>query len=137
MKFIFSILIIFLNLFALGQVDSSDYKDLPLEFPIVIHYQNNSAEISHVNRFRLIVLSEYLRENPKVHILIEGHVCCGPDLRVSKRRAKTVYKNLLKQGVPREQMKFVGKSFDEPIIKREKSESDKDRNRRVEITIVK
>jgi len=110
--------------------------EAPLTFPIVIHYQNNSAEISHVNRFRLSVLSEYLKENPSYKVQIEGHVCCGPDIRVSRKRAKTVFKSLVRLGVPKNQMTYVGKSNTEPIVLKEKSEEDKDKNRRVEIKII-
>lgn len=110
--------------------------EAPLTFPIVIHYMNNSAEISHVNRFRLKVLSEYLIENPTFKIIIEGHVCCGPDFPVSRKRAKTVYNSLVQLGVPRNQMSYVGKSNTEPKVLKEKSEEDKDKNRRVEIKII-
>jgi outer membrane protein OmpA-like peptidoglycan-associated protein len=110
-------------------------EDAPLSFPITIFYQNNSAEISHVSRLRLRILTSYLQENPQKSILIEGHVCCGPDKRMSRKRAKSVYKQLLKLGAPKAQMSYIGKSFDEPIIKKERNEFDKDKNRRVEIEI--
>lgn len=135
MKFVLFFLL--LPNFAFSQEDSSKIDDAPFSFPIIISYQNNSAQISHVNQFRLEILAEYLQENPQLKIVIEGHVCCGPDLRVSKRRAKSVYKNLKRQGVPKEQMKFIGKSFDEPRVLKEKSEDDKDMNRRVEIELIR
>ena len=99
-------------------------------------YENVSANISHVSRLRLKVLADYLRENPNYSIIIEGHVCCGPAERLSTKRARAVYKHLLKLNVERTQMSYVGKSFDEPIVKVEKSEQDKERNRRVEIELI-
>lgn len=118
--------------------DSLDnpFKDAPLTFPIVIHYENVSANISHVSRLRLKVLAEYLQENPSYSIVIEGHVCCGPAERLSTKRARAVYKHLLKLEVNREQMSYIGKSFSEPIVKVEKNEQDKERNRRVEIELI-
>lgn len=135
MKLAIFICLLYSNFFF-SQEDSSFYADAPLSFPITIYYQNNSAEISHVSRLRLSVLAEYLQENKDRRIIIEGHVCCGPAQRVSKRRARSVYKYLIKLKVPREQMKYVGKSFDEPKVKKEKSEADKDLNRRVEIRLL-
>lgn len=120
------------------EIDSLDnpFKDAPLTFPIVIHYENVSANISHVSRLRLKVLAEYLQENPSYSIVIEGHVCCGPAERLSTKRARAVYKHLLKLEVNREQMSYIGKSFSEPIVKVEKNEQDKERNRRVEIELI-
>lgn len=115
--------------------DDNPFKDAPLTFPIVIHYENVSSEISHVSRLKLAVLAEYLNENPSYSVTIVGHVCCGPAPRLSKKRAKSVYNYLVDIGVSRNQMTYLGKSFDEPIVKVEKTEQDKERNRRVEIEI--
>lgn len=86
-----------------------------------------------MNRLRLSLLSEFLIEQPSRKISIEGHVCCGPDMRVSRKRAKRVYKMLRKLKVSREQMEYIGRSFDAPKVEKEKNEADKDMNRRVEI----
>ncbi|MEN9441061.1 MAG: hypothetical protein RLZ33_1138 [Bacteroidota bacterium] len=118
------------------EIEDNPFKDAPLTFPIVIHYENVSANISHVSRLRLKVLAEYLQENPNFSIIIEGHVCCGPADRLSTKRARAVYKHLLKLEVDREQMSYIGKSFSEPIVKVEKNEQDKERNRRVEIELI-
>ena len=118
------------------EIEDNPFKDAPLTFPIVIHYENVSANISHVSRLRLKVLAEYLQENPSFSIVIEGHVCCGPADRLSTKRARAVYKHLLKLEVNREQMSYIGKSFSEPIVKVEKNEQDKERNRRVEIELI-
>ena len=118
------------------EIEDNPFKDAPLTFPIVIHYENVSANISHVSRLRLKVLAEYLQENPTFSIIIEGHVCCGPADRLSTKRARAVYKHLLKLEVDREQMSYIGKSFSEPIVKVEKNEQDKERNRRVEIELI-
>jgi len=118
------------------EIEDNPFKDAPLTFPIVIHYENVSANISHVSRLRLKVLAEYLQENPSYSVIIEGHVCCGPADRLSTKRARAVYKHLLKLEVNREQMSYIGKSFSEPIVKIEKNEQDKERNRRVEIELI-
>lgn len=134
-KYSLLILLLLLSGYIVGQEDSTVIEDAPLSFPITIYYQNNSAEISHVSRLRMTILTEYLIENPNKSIVIEGHVCCGPDIRMSRKRAKSVYKQLLKLGAPMKQMSFVGKSFDEPKVKKERNELEKNLNRRVEIEI--
>jgi outer membrane protein OmpA-like peptidoglycan-associated protein len=128
--------VIFLSGILIGQEDTNFYYDAPLKFPVRIHYQNNSAEISHISRLRLLILAEYLNENPTYKIIIEGHVCCGPAPRMSRKRAKSVYKYLIKIVASKEQMTYIGKSFDEPLVPKERNEEDKDMNRRVEIEIV-
>ncbi len=55
---------------------------------------------------------------------------------MSRKRAKSVYKYLIKIGASKEQMTYIGKSFDEPLVPKERNEEDKDMNRRVEIEIV-
>ncbi len=136
MRKLFTILLLFISGISFAQEDSIA-PEVPFEFPLIIRYQNNSAAISHVNRLRLSILADYLKEVPAQKILIEGHVCCGPDLRVSKKRARRVYKMLRKLGVPKEQMSYVGRSFDEPKVPKEKNEADKDMNRRVEIELLR
>lgn len=134
MRWLICLCILFFGFDSSAQTDSLS-SELPFDFPLIIRYQNNSAAISHVNRLRLSLLSEFLIEHPSRKISIEGHVCCGPDMRVSRKRAKKVYKMLRKLEVPKEQMKYVGRSFDAPKVEKEKNETDKDMNRRVEIIL--
>ncbi len=120
-----------------SQDDTTSTEEVPFDFPIIIRYKNNSSELSHVNRYRLSVLADYLINHSNQQIIIEGHVCCGPAPRVSKRRARGVYSQLRKLDVPKNQMSYIGKSFDEPKVLKEKNEQDKNMNRRVEIELVK
>lgn len=137
MQLIFAILLcLFYSFSTFSQVDTSVTDELPYSFPMIIRYENNKAEISHVNRIRLRVLAEYMIAHPTMKILIEGHVCCAPAKAVSKRRARSVYTYLRNLKVPKDQLNFIGKSFDEPKILKEKTELDKDMNRRVEIELI-
>ena len=130
------VFLLLVSTLSFGQEDSMAVDELPYSFPMTIRYENNKAEISHINRIRLGVLAEYMILHPSMKILIEGHVCCGPQYRVSKRRARSVYKYLRRLEVPKEQMDFVGRSFDEPKVMKERNEEDKNLNRRVEIELV-
>ena len=136
LRFLFIFFVFFISLTdCFSQTDSTTLEEIPFDFPIVIRYKNNSSELSHVNRYRLTVLADYLINHPNRKIIIEGHVCCGPAPGVSKRRARGVYRQLRKLDVPKNQMSYIGKSFDEPKVLKEKNEQDKDMNRRVEIDL--
>lgn len=87
-----------------------------------------------------------MKENPSVTIRIEGHVCClgpieGMDGKYKGRylsglRAEAVFKYLASNGVSEERMKFIGLGNNNPIVKEEVTEEDRQKNRRVEIRIL-
>lgn len=87
-----------------------------------------------------------LRDNPKLKISIEGHVCCisdAPDAldidtyeaTLSVNRAKEIYNYLVRKGIDSKRLKYVGFGKRKPIIQFERTEEDADKNRRVEIRI--
>jgi outer membrane protein OmpA-like peptidoglycan-associated protein len=78
-------------------------------------------------------LADYLKRNPEVNALIRGHVCCAPNMKISKKRAKKVYKALITAGIPKKRLKFKGMSNTEPAVFPEESESDRQKNRRVDV----
>ena len=77
----------------------------------------------------------FLRTYDDFHIHIRGHVCCGPAESVSKKRAKSVYRFLLAEGISKERMSFKGYSDEIPAVWPEKSEEDAEANRRVDFVI--
>lgn len=136
MKLLLSAYTLFFALNFFAQADSTS-EELPYTFPMIVRYENNKAAINHINKIRLGNLAEYMIAHPTFKISIEGHVCCDPPnaKRISKKRAKFVFKYLKKLEVPVQQMSYVGRSFEQPIVQKEKNEADKDLNRRVEIKI--
>jgi outer membrane protein OmpA-like peptidoglycan-associated protein len=81
-----------------------------------------------------------LKQNPKLKIEIQGHICCtiGKDVeQIALLRCKATYNYLVVRGVNKNQLSY--KSFDasQPIFPiPEKAEYQKKANRRVEILIV-
>jgi outer membrane protein OmpA-like peptidoglycan-associated protein len=70
--------------------------------------------------------------NPTLKIEIGGHICCGNDRRLSKGRAYSVYKYLIKNGVDEEMLIFKGYNNTQP-----KYGNIMDiRNRRVELKVL-
>ena len=88
-----------------------------------------------------------LRDNPKLKISIEGHVCCitsdAPDALdidtyepvLSINRAKEIYNYLIKKGIDESRLSFVGFGKRRPVVQYEQTEADAEKNRRVEIRI--
>lgn len=78
-------------------------------------------------------LADYLKRNPDMHALIRGHVCCAPNKKISRKRAKKVYRALIYAGIEKKRLTFKGMSNTEPAIFPEESESDRQKNRRVDV----
>jgi OmpA-OmpF porin, OOP family len=83
-------------------------------------------------------LSEYLKENEKLKIQIEGHTDNQGDSKENKKlsidRAYNVREYLISKGIESKRIKFIGYGDTKPIAENGKEESRK-RNRRVEYKI--
>ena len=80
----------------------------------------------------LNVLATYLFQNSELHVVIRGHVCCENNKRASKKRAQAVVKRLVEMGVDKSRLKAIGMSNTEPLVSPERTESDRQKNRRVD-----
>jgi len=99
--------------------------------------------IMNESRKALDNLVRFLKENPKIKFKLLGHICCGNsyqpeiDLRntrtgknnLSEARAKSVYNYLIKKGINRHRMRYIGMAYREPTGKGDEFD------RRVEIEI--
>jgi hypothetical protein len=81
-------------------------------------------------------LFKYLKENPNLTLVIRGHVCCGNNDRISKNRAKAVYRILDRKGIARNRMQYIGMSNRDPLVFPEKSNADRQKNRRVDVKLM-
>jgi outer membrane protein OmpA-like peptidoglycan-associated protein len=81
-------------------------------------------------------LFKYLKENPNLTLVIRGHVCCGNNDRISKNRARAVYKELSRRGIAKNRMQYVGMSNRDPLVYPEKSNADRQKNRRVDVKLM-
>ncbi len=96
----------------------------------------------------LFDLLETLKQNPKVKIEIQGHVCCIEDSKedaldygtgeriLSVNRAKAVFDFLIKNGIDRTRLKYRGFGHKHPKVSPETSPDDEQMNRRVEIMLI-
>ena len=83
-------------------------------------------------------LDRFLKDNPKVAILITGHTDnLGSDeynLKLSLQRAQSVQNYLLKAGIKSDRIKVVGKGFREPMVPNS-SPSNQALNRRITVSV--
>jgi outer membrane protein OmpA-like peptidoglycan-associated protein len=96
-------------------------------------------------------LLRFLKENPNVEVEIQGHLCCNagfyqPDkskviplesTNLSTKRARLVYRYLVKNGVRSKRLTYHGYGFQTPLYYPEITQKNKSLNKRVEIVITK
>lgn len=93
-------------------------------------------------------LYQIMKDNPKLKIQIEGHVCCtnyddddGYDYGTGRQdlsvaRAKFVYDYLIDRGIFASRLSYKGFARTKPVTRDESTELNADMNRRVEIRIL-
>ena len=100
-------------------------------------YNGSSTKPNIQYRYILEYLIELMEKNPTWKLHIRGHVCCGPDQKISDKRAKNVYKFLLKKNIDPSRLSYKGYSDTKPIVFPEKTDEDAHTNRRVDFMISK
>ncbi len=100
-----------------------------------IKYLGESIHVDPTYQYVIGYLVELMAENPKWTLLVRGHVCCGPAMKVSKKRACKAYKLLIEYGIDKERLRYEGFSDIKPLIFPEKTEEDAAKNRRVDFLI--
>lgn len=105
-----------------------------LPFILNISFIEGTSKIESKSFVEIKKLANYLNSHQNSYtILIRGHVCCGKNMRISRNRAKAVYKELLKLGVEKSRLAYIGMSNKEPLVYPEKTNADRQKNRRVDI----
>lgn len=106
-------------------------KNTPI--PLPIQFVGGKTDIKEESMQYVDHLYNTLKENPELTAHIRGHVCCRRNKGKSKKRAKNVYKLLVKRGINRKRLTFAGYSNTIPIVFPERTEADRKMNRRVDI----
>ena len=100
---------------------------------LAIGFIGGKSKMTSKSKEALDELYDRLKSNPDLTAHIRGHVCCGPNKRISKNRARAVYKEMVKRGIDKKRLTFAGYSNSKPIIFPEKTRFDRETNRRVDI----
>jgi outer membrane protein OmpA-like peptidoglycan-associated protein len=115
---------------------------LPVRKRIVlrgVHFDFDKSAIRPDSRPILDEAVEVLKENPNVHIAVEGNTDnIGTDLyneKLSVRRAEAVFRYLVNHGIAPERMDVIGYGESRPVADND-TESGRAQNRRVELRVV-
>lgn len=95
----------------------------------------------------LDMILESMRQNPRMKIRVEGHVCCivnvsdaydldSRRLDLSVNRARFIYEYLKGRGISEDRLDYAGFGKSRPIFPDEETEEEAALNRRVEIRIL-
>jgi outer membrane protein OmpA-like peptidoglycan-associated protein len=105
-----------------------------------LRFRTGSATLQAGATAELDALATYLREQPTIRILIEGHTdargAAAANQRLSEDRARTVYDYLLAQGIPADRLGYQGLGENQPVAVNETPEG-RARNRRVVCRIIR
>ncbi len=128
-----------------------------------IYFLPGSHHVTEESKPELDKLYEIMKSHPSLMISIEGHICCETEEQIrfknsalaegghfldgfdfetkkamlSSNRAKEIYDYLLAKGIDRGRLSFAGFGATKKIVVDEKTEADQNKNRRVEIRILR
>ncbi|MBR5374967.1 MAG: OmpA family protein [Paludibacteraceae bacterium] len=104
---------------------------------IVFYFDTNKTTMvsSYENEFNAIY--DFINEDPNCKVKIIGYTDErgkeANNMNLSIERAKTVYNQLVKMGISKNRLSYEGAGSSNPIVKKATTESDHQKNRRVEI----
>lgn len=97
-----------------------------------IYFEGDKSKYLYQPDGELQRIIEIATEHPDLKLLVKGHVCCGGTMKLSIKRAKRVYKDLIKKGIKKNRISYKGYGDTEPVAD-DRDESSRQKNRRVEI----
>ena len=103
--------------------------------PVVmaIAFKGGTNKIQKGSQPRLEQLYNTLAAYPELNVHIRGHVCCGNNKLISRKRAKVVFKYMRNKGIDKKRLSFKGYSNYFPLVYPEKTAEDRSTNRRVDV----
>jgi outer membrane protein OmpA-like peptidoglycan-associated protein len=104
-----------------------------------INFKTNDYSLTEESEQIIRLFVEFLEENPKVRVEIQGHTDnIGDDnsnLKLSQQRAKSVYDHVISQGVDASRISYKGYGESRPIADN-KTEAGRAKNRRTVFVIL-
>ena len=113
-----------------------------------IYFLPGSHKIRNISNAELQKLYNTMKDNERLKIGIEGHICCLPpgnsdgydydseDFNLSRNRAIAIYEYLVQKGINADRMTYRGFGISKPLFMPEENEEQENKNRRVEIRIL-
>ena len=103
-----------------------------------ILFDTNKSELRQEAQIGLAKVSVILMQYPEMHISVEGHTdnvgAEDYNLKLSEKRAKSVYDFLVREGVPADHLDTKGFGMSQPVASNETAEG-RQKNRRVDLVI--
>lgn len=121
----------------LSQIDVSDMDDAVVLINLNIQFEGDAPIINSSSINEMDDLVKFLQKNNSIDAFIRGHVCCGDEMPLSKKRAKTVYLELIRRGISASRLRYQGFSNTIPAVSPEKTDLDRSKNRRVDVMFSK
>lgn len=123
------------------RVDILIYSVVPkIKFGVPINLEINfnpqTTNIVKNSMEHVLMLQVIMEMDTTLHIKLNGHVCCQPDLMLSLNRAEKVKAYLVKHGISASRISCNGYSNTKKLVP-ETTEENKERNRRVEVVFIK
>ena len=107
-------------------------------FIIHANFKNNSFEVTDALEADIKTFVAFLKNRPQLRVNIIGHSSRTPvsgdayNLKLSKSRADTFKKEIVKRGISSDRIETEGRGFHEPMYSNDTQEG-RDKNRRLEI----
>jgi len=114
-----------------------------------IHFEEGRHVLLKSSKPALNSMLDALKKLPTLQLEIQGHICCDDMLAVdgldvdtkefqlSYNRAKTVYDFMVQNGIDASRLNYKGFGTRKRIVYPEKTDTDRNKNRRVEFLVVK
>ncbi len=124
--------------------DTVDFQLKPIEVGAKMVLQNiyfdfDSDELLDQSLEELDRITEFLKINPSIHVRISGHTdntgAKSYNLDLSSRRARSVFDQLIKNGVPKSRLDYIGLGSSLPIRSND-TDQNRQENRRIEFEIL-
>lgn len=117
----------------LSEIDVSSLDKSVVLVVMQIQFEGGKPIMSPLAQKEMGDLFVFLDKNKQVNAFIRGHVCCGDEMKLSRKRAKRIYTDLVKKGIDPSRLRYQGFSNSLLLINPERTEADRAKNRRVDI----
>jgi outer membrane protein OmpA-like peptidoglycan-associated protein len=114
-----------------------------------IHFEEGRHVLKKSSKPALNAMLQALKAMPSLQLQIQGHMCCDDALKtdgfdldtkefmLSNNRAKAVYDFFVQNGIDASRLTYKGYGTRKRLVYPEKTDTDRDKNRRVEFLIIK
>jgi outer membrane protein OmpA-like peptidoglycan-associated protein len=110
--------------------------DTTATYILSIHFLGGTDKMTYGSKDEIVRFYTFLAHHQHLKVQIRGHVCCGKNKRISTKRAKAVYRELVTLGIPKKRLKYIGMSNKAPLRYPEKTADDRSKNRRVDVVFI-